>query len=174
MRGFFTSALLAFLFAGALGTVSAAQSGASGAVRRVLDGSHWGMAPQWQGSGLPYGSYQRTCRNIRSNGYRLDATCQKRNGDWRNTSLNYRYCRGAIVNDNGHLRCTNDGDYGDRWHGRVPSGSYQQTCQNIRVDGNRLYATCQKRNGGWHNTSLKDFNYCRGGIENDNGHLRCP
>jgi|SRR5215813_7043354 len=165
------SALVAVLLAGTLGPMSAAQSGASGAVRRVRDGSAWGL--QWQGSSLPYGDYQETCRNIRNNGHRLDATCQKSNGDWRNTSLNYRYCRGAIVNDNGHLRCSDNDGYSDRWRGRVPSGSYQQTCQNIRVDGNRLNATCQKLNGGWHNTSLKDFNYCRGRIENDNGHLRC-
>jgi hypothetical protein len=173
MRGFAMSALLAFLLAGALGTMSTAQPGASaGAMRGVLAGNDWSVVPQWQGSGLPYGSYQQTCRNIRNNGYRLDATCQKRNGDWRSTSLDYRYCRGAIVNDNGHLRCSNSGDNGDRWRGRVPPGSYQQTCQNIRVDGNRLTASCQKRNGGWHDSSLRNFNYCRG-IENDNGHLRC-
>ena len=173
MRGFAMSALVAFLLVGALGTMSAAQPGASGAIRSVLAGNDWGLAPQWQGSGLPYGSYQQTCRNMRANGYRLDATCQKRNGDWRNTSLDYRYCRGSIVNDDGHLRCVNEG-YSDRWRGGgVPPGSYQQTCRNIRVDGNRLTATCQKRNGGWHDSTLKNFNYCRGRIENDNGHLRC-
>jgi hypothetical protein len=173
MRGFVMSALAAVFVAGSLGTMSAAQAGAAGAARRVPAGSDWSVAPQWQGSGLPYGDYQQTCRNIRNNGHRLDATCQKRNGDWRNTSIDYRDCRGAIVNDNGHLRCSDNDGHSDRWHGGVPPGSYQQTCRNIRIDGDRLEATCQKRSGGWRDTSLKNFNYCRGRIENDNGHLRC-
>jgi hypothetical protein len=173
MRGSVMPALGALLLCGALGTMSAAQPGASGAVGRVLAGNDWGVDPHGQGSGLPYGDYQQTCRNIRNNGYRLDATCQKRNGDWRSTSLDYRHCQSSIVNDNGHLRCSSNGGYGDRWHGGVPPGSYQQTCRNVRVDGNWLNATCQKRNGGWRDTSLKNFNYCRGRIENDDGHLRC-
>lgn len=173
MRGFLMSALVAILFAGTLGSMSAAQSGASGPVQRVFTGSNWGPTPQWQGRGLPYGSYQQTCRNIRDNGHRLDATCQKRNGDWRNTSLDYRNCRGAIINDNGHLRCTNNDRYRDRWHGGIPPGSYQQTCRRISVHGNWLEATCQKRNGAWRDTTLRNFDDCRGEIENDNGHLRC-
>jgi hypothetical protein len=149
-----------------------AQPGASGTEGAVFDGiGGAGAAPQWQGSGLPYGDYQQTCRNIRNDGHRVDATCQKRDGNWRNTSLNYRSCQGSIVNDDGRLRCSDNGSFGDRWHGGVPQGTYQQTCRNIRIDGNRLTATCQKRNGEWRDTSLKNFSYCR--IENDNGHLRC-
>jgi hypothetical protein len=169
MRAFAIFASFAALFAGTLGTMNAAQPGAS--ARPVFDGGGAGAAPQWQGSGLPYGDYQQTCRNIRNDGHRLDATCQKRDGSWRNTSLNYRYCQGSIVNDDGRLRCSGGGGYGDRWRGGVPPGTYQQTCRNIRIDGNRLTATCQKRNGEWRDTSLKNFSYCR--IENDNGHLRC-
>lgn len=173
MRGFITSSLAAVLLATTPGTMVAAQAGASGPVQSAFE-SNWGRSPQWQqGRGLPYGDYQQTCRNIRNNGYRLDATCQKRNGDWRSTSLDYRSCRSSIVNDNGHLRCSDNGGYGDQWRGGMPPGSYQQTCRNIRVDGNRLNATCQKQNGGWRDTSLSNFNYCRGQIENDNGHLRC-
>src|SRR5262249_43689105 len=74
MRGFAMSALVAFLLAGALGTMSTAQPGAPpGTMLGVLAGNDWSVVPQWQGSGLPYGSYQQTCRNIRNNGYRLDA-----------------------------------------------------------------------------------------------------
>ncbi|HKF21989.1 MAG TPA: CVNH domain-containing protein [Candidatus Angelobacter sp.] len=169
MRGFSISALIAVLFAGTVGTMNAAQPGALG-TEGVFNGDG-GRSTQWQGSGLPYGDYQQTCRNIHNDGRRLDATCQKRDGNWRNTSLNYRSCQGAIVNDDGRLRCSSSGNYSDRWHGGVPPGTYQQTCRNIRIDGDRLTATCQKRNGDWRDTSLKNFAYCR--IENDNGRLRC-
>lgn len=66
---------------------------------------------------------------------------------------------------------------GDRDHGRygnngIPQGSYAQTCQDIHVNGNQLQARCQKKNGGWRNSSLRNFDRCRE-IENDNGKLRC-
>jgi hypothetical protein len=173
MRGLNTCALAAVLLATTLGTTSAAQTGGSRPIQHVFVATNLGVIAQYQGGGLPYGDYQQTCRNIRNNGYRLDATCQQRNGNWRNTSLDYRGCRSSIVNDNGHLRCSDNGGYSDRWHGGVPPGNYRQTCRNVRVDGNWLTATCQKRNGGWRDTSLKNFNYCRSEIENDNGHLRC-
>ncbi len=63
----------------------------------------------------------------------------------------------------------NRGGYGDNG---IPYGSYSQTCQNIRVNGNRLDASCQKRNGKLKHTSLNNFQGCRE-IENDNGKLRC-
>jgi hypothetical protein len=54
----------------------------------------------------PPGSYSQTCSNIQVNGNTLQATCQKRNGKTKNTSLrNFRDCR-DIQNDNGKLRCT--------------------------------------------------------------------
>ncbi len=56
---------------------------------------------------------------------------------------------------------------------RVPDGSYRQTCRDVRVEGDRLYAVCQKRNSDWRNTSLKHFNRCRGEITNVNGRLEC-
>ena len=61
------------------------------------------------------------------------------------------------------------GNYG---YDDIPYGSYSQTCQNIRVYGNDLQASCQKRNGRWRNTTLRNFEGCRD-IENDNGKLRC-
>lgn len=56
---------------------------------------------------------------------------------------------------------------------QVPSGSYQQTCQNIGVRGDTLYASCRNVNGGWQNTELRDYNRCNGQIENVDGNLRC-
>jgi len=67
------------------------------------------------------------------------------------------------------------GNYGNNGYGYgngIPYGSYTQTCQNVRVNGNELQARCEKRNGGWRDTSLRNYNQCRE-IENDNGKLRC-
>jgi major membrane immunogen (membrane-anchored lipoprotein) len=119
--------------------------------------------------GLPPGNYQQTCRDIRSNNNRLDASCQRNDGSWANTWLDYGSCNGSIINDDGNLRCASGGTS----PGGVPSGSYQQTCRDIRGDGNTLNATCQKKDGTWNNTSLNHYNDCRGQIENDDGNLRC-
>jgi CVNH domain len=171
---------------------------ASGAYRPVA------MAPNetsaaFQG-GIPRGDYQLTCRDIRSDGYVVRARCEKRNGGWRNTSLDYRDCRGGLINDDGNLRCGapergdrheegwhdggdhhgegwhDGGDHhGEGWHGDrgIPPGDYKRTCRNIRADGNRLDASCEKRNGSWRNTTLNNYHECRSMIVNDDGHLRC-
>jgi hypothetical protein len=131
--------------------------------------------------GLPPGDYKRTCQNMSMNGDKLFAYCQKVDGGWRNTSIDYRACRGPIINDNGYLRCGgNGGGYGHPGggyvggpYGGLPPGDYKRTCQNMSVNGDRLNATCQKVDGGWNNTSLKNFNQCRRGIVNDDGNLRC-
>jgi len=53
----------------------------------------------------PPGSYTQTCQNIQVNGNTLQASCQKKNGKMKNTSLrNFQQCR-DIENDNGKLRC---------------------------------------------------------------------
>jgi len=54
----------------------------------------------------PAGSYLRTCVNIRMDGYTLRATCQRYDGSWNWTSLDYAYdCAGRIANNNGYLVC---------------------------------------------------------------------
>jgi len=54
----------------------------------------------------PPGSYSQTCSNIQVNGNTLQASCQKKNGKTKTTSLhNFRDCR-DIQNDNGKLRCS--------------------------------------------------------------------
>lgn len=124
-------------------------------------------------------SYTQTCRDVRRHGDTLEAVCQSRDGDWHQTTLNdYRDCRGQIVNDGGNLRCDNSNynNVGDRqggYRGNIPGGSYAQTCQNIRVSGDDLTASCQKSNGGWRNTKLDEYQSCRADIINDNGRLRC-
>lgn len=59
------------------------------------------------------------------------------------------------------------------WHNGAPYGGYSQTCQDIRTSGSTLLANCQKRNGHWRQSTLRNFNLCRGAIENDNGRLVC-
>ena len=124
----------------------------------------------WQG-GLPSGDYQQTCQDVRTNGSVLEARCQKRDGGWRNTSLDYRRCSSTIVNDDGRLYCEQSG--GSNWSGNIPSGSYSGTCQDVRSNGAVLEARCRTASGDWQRTSL-DYRTCGGGdIVNSNGHLRC-
>jgi len=56
---------------------------------------------------------------------------------------------------------------------QVPSGSYQQTCQNIGVRGSTLYAKCKDVRGEWRSTELQDFQRCSSEIQNENGNLTC-
>lgn len=136
--------------------------------------------------GAPYGSYQQTCRDIRTNGDRIFANCQRVDGGWNDTSLDFRSCRGEVINDNGNLRCggggydnrgyDNRGYYAQgngRWAGGLPPGDYKRTCRNMYMNGDRLSATCQRVDGGWKNTSLKHVQNCQSMIVNDNGNLRC-
>ncbi len=62
-----------------------------------------------------------------------------------------------------------------RWGGgwsQAPSGSYQQTCRDIRVNGDTLTASCQDSRGRWSYSTL-NFRDCRGDIGNSNGRLLC-
>jgi hypothetical protein len=135
-----------------------------------------GTATVAQTSGLPPGDYQQTCRNIRANGNQLIASCQKKDGHWRNTSIDSSTCSGGIVNDDGQLRCAGGGSYGGGWQGptqALPPGDYQKSCQNIHINGSDLVASCQKKDGSWKDTTLKNANSCGGRIINMDGNLRC-
>ena len=136
--------------------------------------------PCFAQGGQPWGTYRDSCRNINYNGSRLSAQCQMENGGWRDTSIDYRNCGGGqVINDNGNLRCGTGsgrpgGDHVSGWRGGLPPGDYRRTCQNMRVEGNRLFATCQRTDGSWHDTSLNNVSQCRMPIANDNGSLTCP
>jgi CVNH domain len=136
---------------------------------------------------IPGGSYQQTCRDIGVRGSTLYATCQDTGGGWQSTELrDFQRCGAEIQNINGQLQCSTGGyqgygpgpdrgPYHDRDHGysRWPGGSYTLTCQNINISGNTLQASCQKKNGKWKQTSLKNYNRCVGEIINNNGKLQC-
>jgi CVNH domain len=53
-----------------------------------------------------------------------------------------------------------------------PSGSYQQTCSDISVKKERLFARCQDEKGKVHSTKLSHYGQCSD-IVNKNGSLQC-
>jgi hypothetical protein len=107
----------------------------------------------------PNGSYMESCRNIVFNNNNLYAACRKVNGEWINASLAVQGCSYSIYNSDGVLSCN------------VPYGTYQRSCQNIRISGNLLVAECRTESGNWQNTSIDLA--CGRGIDNINGSLRC-
>jgi hypothetical protein len=136
------------------------------------------FAPSAEARWAPSGSYEATCRHIQFDGDMLTASCQQRDGGWRNTYLpNADDCDSGIVNDNGQLECGHTTGWRDRDRDSDrdagPSGSYERSCSNIRMDGYTLKATCQRRDGSWRWSSLEDAYDCDGRIANDNGRLVC-
>ncbi|HJW39947.1 MAG TPA: CVNH domain-containing protein [Rhizomicrobium sp.] len=126
----------------------------------------------------PNGSYESSCQHIDFDGDMLTATCQRRDGSWRNTWLdNADECDGRIVNNNGQLECAQS-DWRDRYARHRgfdvgPAGSYRGTCDDIRMDGYTLRATCERRDGAWRWTSLDNAYDCDGRIANFDGRLVC-
>lgn len=55
----------------------------------------------------------------------------------------------------------------------VPPGSYLRSCSDVFVQGDTLVATCLRRNGSPHRTSLQAAQNCIGDIGNLNGTLTC-
>ncbi|MBL6852638.1 MAG: CVNH domain-containing protein [Alphaproteobacteria bacterium] len=122
----------------------------------------------------PEGSYRATCRGINFDGDLLTASCQRRDGTWRNTYLdNADDCDSNIVNNDGQLECGWSGWRRPDYTGEGPDGSYRDSCTNIRMDGYTLRATCQRRDGSWKWTSLEDAYDCDGSVTNWNGNLVC-
>lgn len=116
---------------------------------------------------VPPGSYQQTCSDINTRGGELWARCQTQDGQWRESSLDYRNCYQDISNQNGRLTC------GRRHHhNMLPSGSYKETCHDLSMNGDILSAECQRSDGSWRWTSL-DVGDCYGNVVNQNGRLEC-
>jgi len=124
----------------------------------------------------PGGSYQGSCYNIHQRGSTLTATCSAANGA-RITSSTSAFCRGDIANSNGYLVCNGYGGGGGGHHhggGRLPYGSYQQSCSNARMNGSMLFAVCPRGNGQRIGSSI-NVNRCprNADIANRNGYLNC-
>lgn len=89
----------------------------------------------------PPGSYTQTCKNINLTGETLTASCQRMDGSWKTTKLEFAAsCIGIISNVDGNLACTG------------PTGSFARTCRDTKVIGNKVYSTCQRINRSWVNT----------------------
>ena len=58
-------------------------------------------------SGVPKGSYQQTCKDIKVSDTGISALCQRKNGAWKQASLSSRGfpCKIDIENDDGDLVC---------------------------------------------------------------------
>ncbi|HYX52506.1 MAG TPA: CVNH domain-containing protein [Candidatus Limnocylindrales bacterium] len=134
------------------------------------------MAPRASAQNVPQGSYLQTCASVQAGRNGLYANCQDTQGAWRYSVLpQYQECVSDIANIDGELRCERRG--GVQWdrnrQGWLPPGSYAETCRDIRLDGNNMYAKCENMSHRWTRTSLQQFDGCVGGIINDNGQLVC-
>ena len=57
------------------------------------------------GQQLPPGSYIQSCSSCDVRRNVLSCICQDKNGRGNRTSLELRFCRGPVANDDGHLTC---------------------------------------------------------------------
>lgn len=151
---------------GAIGAVAALSSASASAQQRSSP-----VRPP--SASVPSGSYQQSCRGINMNGNMLSAQCPNSSGAPVFSSIDTNSCRGRdISNDNGYLRCNSGGGPVPPTP-PIPTGSYQQSCRGITLNGAILRAQCTNMQGRPVSSSL-DVNGCRGrDIRNDNGYLRC-
>src|SRR5215475_8962587 len=94
----------------------------------------------------PPGTYEQSCKNISVRGDDLRARCKDVYGRYHDTVLDHAdRCWGDISNNNGNLVCE---------HGTaMPTGSYSQSCRDIRLRWNVLWARCETRDRRWVETS---------------------
>jgi hypothetical protein len=55
----------------------------------------------------------------------------------------------------------------------VPQGTYLQSCGNVGMRGDTLFASCRARGGGEQRAELPGVSRCIGDIGNNNGTLQC-
>src|SRR6201999_2338462 len=101
----------------------------TGALALIALAACLAFVPSAEARWAPGGSYSATCRHIQYDGDMLTASCQRRDGSWRNTYLpDADNCEGSIGNNNGQLECGYSG-WADRYRPRDdegPSGSYER------------------------------------------------
>jgi hypothetical protein len=141
---------------------------------------------QRNGGGTPGGSYSQTCSNASVQGGRLYAECQSSGRNARPTmsSIEFGRCVGDISNNEGLLVCngaqgrpesganSGGGNNGGGNNGGRPTGSYAQSCSNVRTEGGRLYADCRDTSRQTRSSSI-EYGRCNGGINNVDGLLTC-
>jgi hypothetical protein len=127
---------------------------------------------------LPQGSYLSSCSNcVLSNGT-LSCSCRNADGFSRGSSLNVRFCRDSVSNQNGSLTCGEPVAY------RIPQappppppralprGSYQGSCSSCTINGDTLSCSCRNADGFSRGSSI-NTRYCYDSITNQNGSLTC-
>ena len=131
------------------------------------------LQPALAAQNAPLGSYLLSCRNVQvqsllgGSGTNIVASCRTNDGRYVQSTLP-NTCTGDIANINGQLTCSAGGP-----SNTPPSGSYQQSCNNIYMTGPILNANCLRRNGQVSQTTLNVLN-CKGGdISNQDGQLTC-
>ena len=114
---------------------------------------------------VPAGSYRQSCTACSVGGGNLTAFCKTtRNQDRQSTLFNFPACRSGIENMDGFLTCSKGAP--------PPNGTYKESCRNINVENNALYATCRNVNGDWKEANLQ-LGYCNYAIYNTDGALAC-
>jgi hypothetical protein len=56
---------------------------------------------------------------------------------------------------------------------RVPQGTYLQSCGNVGMRGDTLFASCRSADGRERRAELPEVSRCVGDIGNNNGSLQC-
>lgn len=138
-----------------------------------------GLALAGAAQAVPGGSYRQSCRDARDVGRNgLEAECRDMNGRYQQTRLNLSTCDGGdIGNDNGQLVCTaasgRPGSPGSGGGGRLPDGSWRQSCRGGEVSRGMLSAVCESAKGRGRETSISLSACPNGRFGNDNGRLVC-
>ena len=123
-------------------------------------------------SALAWGeSFRATCNVRYESSTRILADCEDSDGYSHYNDFNRVGCVGDISNNDGYLQCSRQGNGGGR--GRLPYGSYTQTCHSCSVDSRTLQCQCADTRGYYHYTSLYNYSSCRGDIANMYGNLTC-
>jgi CVNH domain len=128
-----------------------------------------GSPAQAQRANWPAGSWQASCRSANVTGQVFTAECQSDNGSWRRSSISLNMCPGRLVgNRNGTLFCEGGGGN----IGNLPGGSWRASCQNGRMNGNVVSASCST-GSGYRQTSFSMRNCPGWALGNANGNLFC-
>jgi hypothetical protein len=118
--------------------------------------------------GLPGGSWTDSCRNGNRRGSNLYAQCRTVAGKWRDAALDLSPCpQGPVGNNGGQLFCEGN-------TGRLPGGSWSQSCHNGRMTLGTLFAECRTLSGAWRQSALV-LATClgKGPVGNNDGRLFC-
>ncbi|WP_166652608.1 CVNH domain-containing protein [Enterovirga rhinocerotis] len=130
--------------------------------------------------GVPPGSYLASCREARDVAGWLRASCRDRAGRWVEATIATSWCAAGndIANEDGRLVCKtrSSGFGGPAAPGgeRPPSGSYMQSCRDVRMVAGWLKATCRDMKGRWVEATVA-ASWCTAGrdIANIDGRLTC-